>query len=74
MVMLIIKIMFDELGLFWLIERDNFHTARASSKKKKKEKKVFGCLWLPPQNIKWESGFVKNKRTKLSIIGAYMMM
>lgn len=37
MVMLIIKIMFDELGLFWLIERDNFHTARASSKKKKKK-------------------------------------
>lgn len=33
MVMFITKIMFDELGLFWLIERDNFHTVRAPSKK-----------------------------------------
>lgn len=45
--MFIIKIMFDELGLFWLIERDNFHTTRAPSKKHD-----FGCLWYPPQNIK----------------------
>lgn len=33
MVMFIIKIMFDELDLFWLIERNNFHTVRAPSKK-----------------------------------------
>lgn len=49
MVMFIIKIMFDELGLFWLIESDNFHTARASSKKKKKQKTVWMLMASPTE-------------------------